>query len=88
MAREQYESSNGRDLYLRVRCTCPHGTPKLADLGVSHTLWLTGYADDNFFHNVNREPRKGACKCGRAYSVQWFEDGVEFAFDDIQDEAR
>jgi hypothetical protein len=73
--------ASGRDLYFDLKCTCPYKSdnPELARL-MTHTIKLTGYADDNFFDKVNVMPREGVCKCGRKYHYQWFRDGVEADF--------
>jgi len=77
--KKPYESHNGRDLYFRLECTCLD--PTFAHSAVAYlfkrNVTLTGYADANFFDNVNAQPRKGKCQCGREYQVQWFRDGVE-----------
>ncbi len=73
----------GRDLFIDLECTCP--SPLFVGSDIEHLmpriLHLSGYADDNFFDNVNAEPMKGKCSgCGRPYQVQWFRDGVEVHF--------
>jgi hypothetical protein len=76
--------ASGRDLYFDLHCTCPD--PRWEGTEIAHLMqtkiMLTGYADDNFFDNVNAAPRDGACRCGRRYRAQWFRDGVEAAFTD------
>jgi hypothetical protein len=81
-----YESM-GRDLYAeRVECTCPD--PMFKDSTVSHLfktkIRLSGYYDDNFFDNVNKEPINLSCNCGRKFKFQWFRDRVEFEWDDAK----
>lgn len=70
--------SLGRDLYADIgNCDCPAfpDTPVLAN--VKKTMKLSGYADDNFFDNVNREPKRVECHvCKKAWNVQWRRDGV------------
>ena len=77
-------TAHRRDLFFELQCTCPNksfvGT-NVEDL-MKHTIRLSGYADDNFFDNVNKEPMHLACQCGRKFTVQWFRDGVEAAFID------
>lgn len=76
-----YECVGGRDIYAeKVECVCPH--PLFIDSPVSHLMTnkirLSGYDDDNFFDNVNKEPREGQCSCGRKFKFQWFRSHVEF----------
>lgn len=78
----EIECIRDRDLVAKVPCTCPHESAKLAALDIKHTLRLGGYDDDNFFKNVNANPRDGKCKCGRPYRFQWFDDGVDFVWVD------
>ena len=59
----EYEQLSN-DLYAKFRCSC------------GEQVRLTGYNDANFFDNVNAQPRSRSCKCGQAYSVQWFRDAV------------
>lgn len=72
----------GRDLYAeKVSCNCPNPDykhdPELASL-LPTKIRLSGYADDNFFDNVNKEPREGQCSCGRKFKYQWFRTHVDF----------
>lgn len=69
----------GNDLYCKFNCTCPEERWKdspLRDI-MKTTIRLTGYNDNYFFDEVNKEPKEVKCKCGNAYMVQWFRDGVE-----------
>lgn len=81
--------SLGRDLYFDLSCTCTNplfeGT-SVADI-MTHSVKLVGYADDNFFDNVNAAPRIGRCKCGREFRYQWFRDGVEAVFHSAREAA-
>lgn len=77
--RQQFRALS-RDLFYDFECGCPD--PKWADSAVADIMKtrikISGYADDNFFDNVNREPREAACRnCGRRFQAQWFRDGVE-----------
>jgi len=76
--------SHGRDLYAKLRCTCPNKLFIGKDIEhlMKHDVRLVGYADDNFFDRVNAAPQERACKCGRRYTVQWFRDGVDARFID------
>ena len=71
----------GDDLLAEFECTCFDLSYK--DHPVFHSTFhtrvrLTGYADLNFFDNVNKSPRIIKCPCcNKEYSVQWFRDGVE-----------
>lgn len=80
--RLEIECIGGRDLVAKVKCRCPHEIEKLAALNITHTLRLGGYDDENFFKNVNANPRHGKCRCGRGFTQQWLDDGVEFSWDD------
>lgn len=76
-----YECVGGRDLYAdAVECTCTN--PLHADSPVAYLfkrkIRLSGYDDDNFFNNVNKEPREAACACGRKFKYQWFVNHVDF----------
>ena len=68
-----------RDLFFDLECTCLD--PRFAHSEIAHLfktkVHCTGYADDNFFDNVNAEPRVFKCKCGREFQIQWFPNGVE-----------
>ena len=57
----------GRDLYFDMECTCPNKLFEGTDIEhlMKHTITLVGYADDNFFDNVNATQSRGRCKCGR-----------------------
>ena len=72
----------GNDLYFDLECTCPNSLFIGTDIEgiMKHRIKLTGYNDANFFDNVNAEPRKGKCKCGREFVYQWFRNGVEAEF--------
>lgn len=78
--------AHGFDLYAKpVECTCldPRwsDSPEIAHL-FKRKIKLTGYNDANFFENVHKEPRHGACECGRKFSYQWKLDGVDFEWKD------
>lgn len=69
------------DLFADVPCKCLD--PKWAGSSIAHIMKfkvrLTGYADNNFFDNVNAVPSECACRnCGRKYRAQWLREGVEF----------
>ena len=76
----------GRDLYAeKVECTCLD--PKWSDSTVARLfktkISLSGYNDENFFVNVNQNPRQGECPCcKRKFTYQWLSDGVEFNWND------
>jgi hypothetical protein len=79
-----YKYAGGRDLYAdKVECTCLD--PHWKDTDVAHLfkrkISLSGYADDNFFDNVNKEPCHSACECGRKFRFQWFRSHVEFEWE-------
>lgn len=65
------------DLVAEFQCTCPSerwiGTDIEHLMKKTHKLW--GYADSNFFNNVNAQPRHFECKCGKHYTQQWFMNG-------------
>ena len=77
--KKPFEWIGGRDLSFKLQCTCPDKSMAHRE-SVAHlfktVIRLSGYADDNFFDNVNKEPRKISCECGRSWMVQWFRDGV------------
>jgi hypothetical protein len=77
--RKQFTCPNGRDMYFSFKCTCPSDLFKNTDIAhlMETTITLSGYADDYFFNEVNREPRTFKCKCNKIYKYQWFRDGVE-----------
>ena len=71
-------SSNGRDMYAEMQCSCSNSKYKdgpLADI-MKTTIRFTGYNDDYFFDVVNKEPRERVCECGRKFQFQWKSDGV------------
>jgi len=72
------DSNNGRDLYAKMDCTCP--AKEWAASSIAHIMktkiTFTGYNDDYFFKEVNKEPRERLCDCGKKYKFQWKEDGV------------
>lgn len=74
----------GRDLFYKLECSCLD--PAFSDSSVAHLfkrkVRLTGYADDNFFDRANAHPNRGKCVCGRAYTYQWFRDGIDINWDD------
>lgn len=74
----KWEVQGRNDLVVKFDCTCPNerwiGT-KLEHL-MNHRIVLWGYADANFFDNVNKEPRSFKCKCGKKYTQQWFTNGT------------
>lgn len=79
MERKEWHSL-GNDLYCdALECNCPNplfvGSP--IDHLMKNKIKLVGYDDDYFFNVVNKEPKKGKCRCGREYKFQWFNDGVE-----------
>lgn len=88
MERKPFKWIGGHDLGFEVRCECPsplfENDPSPVLRAITHTFHLSGYADDNFFDNVNKEPRHSKCRCGRPFTYQWFRDGVEFAFDEVK----
>lgn len=74
----RWSQVGGRDIYFDARCNCQD-----RDLPIlQHKVKLAGYADANFFDNVNSKPTDGECKCGRRYRYQWFRDGVAFEWID------
>jgi len=78
--RQAIKWTGGRDLSFTLQCSCPD--KRWADkTDIAHLfktkIRLSGYADDHFFDNVNKEPRKISCECGNSWMVQWFRDGVE-----------
>jgi hypothetical protein len=77
--KKQFKWSGGRDLHYTIKCTCPSEKWKGTDIEhlMTTDILLSGYADDYFFDEVNKEPRTIDCKCGKRYGVQWFRDGVE-----------
>lgn len=77
MPKLPYQRSRN-DLHVKVKCNCPD--PKLGDVGINRTIYMAGYADANFFDNVNSEPTDDSCDCGRPYRYQWFRDGLEFSW--------
>lgn len=84
MSRLPFEQSRN-DLHFKIECTCPSKLFEGSDIAhlMKTTIRCSGYDDDNFFDNVNRTPRRSKCgTCGRPYRIQWFRDGVEFAFED------
>lgn len=70
-------SIGGNDLAIDFKCTCPSDLFKGSDIEhlMKQRIHLYGYNDANFWGNVNKEPRKFNCKCGREYTQQWFVDG-------------
>jgi hypothetical protein len=70
----RWSQVGGRDIFFDAECTCPD---RHIDI-LRHKIKLAGYADANFFDNVNREPTHDECECGRKYTYQWFRNGVEF----------
>lgn len=73
------DSSNGRDMYATMECSCPD--KRWADNEVLKNSFktkirFTGYNDDYFFSVVNKEPRERICDCGKKYNFQWKHDGV------------
>jgi hypothetical protein len=77
--RKQFTCPNGRDLYFSFKCTCPSYLFKDSDIAdiMKTTIKLSGYADDYFFDEVNKEPRLFQCTCNKQYKYQWFRDGIE-----------
>jgi hypothetical protein len=74
----QIDCSNGRDMYATFKCICPSELfPDKPELGIKHTIRLTGYNDDYFWDVVNKEPRELICKCGKKYKYQWINGVVE-----------
>ena len=67
----------GNDLAVDFRCTCPSEMWKGTDIEhiMKERIHLHGYNDANFWDNVNSEPRKLTCKCGKSYTQQWFRNG-------------
>lgn len=81
----KWDRVGGSDLVVSFDCTCP--SPSWVGTSIEHlmknriTLW--GYADANFFDNVNKEPREFECNCGIKYSQQWLRNG-EVLVEDIK----
>jgi len=79
MNRKPYRSL-GNDLFCdALTCSCLDSRFKNSE--VAHlfktVIKLSGYYDDHFFSEVNKEPRKAKCSCGSEFQYQWFPDGVE-----------
>ena len=72
-----FKNIGGRDLSAEFKCTCPSRLFVGTDVEhlMKEEIRLSGYADANFFENVNEEPRSFRCKCGKKYTQQWFRDG-------------
>lgn len=72
----------GRDLYADLYCTCPHkdyvGTPVAKIMKTK--LTFSGYNDNYFFNEVNKEPQIKTCDCGKQYQFQWKADGVHIEY--------
>jgi hypothetical protein len=76
MNRTQFDSL-GRDLFAEIgECDCIAFPDSVSLAHFKKKVWLTGYADDYFFDQVNAEPREIKCKCGAEFIYQWRRDGV------------
>jgi len=72
-----YERSRN-DLFAEFECVCPNkrwGGTSIADI-MKTKIKLSGYYDDNYFHNANAKPREIKCGCGKKYTQQWFPNGT------------
>lgn len=73
----KWKVAGGNDLVVEFKCECPSAL--FIGTNIEHLMKqkidLWGYADANFFDNVNSKPRNFKCKCGKEYSQQWFTDG-------------
>ena len=81
------EQVGGNDLLAQeVRCTCNNDElfKDKPHLGIKRKVRLSGYNDRFFFDEVNKQPRNGKCRCGRAYTYQWLTTHVNFGWDDEQ----
>lgn len=72
----------GNDLFVDIYCECPHkdyvGTP-IAKI-MKTKLTFSGYNDNYFFEEVNKEPKEMVCDCGRKYIYQWKRTGFEIEY--------
>lgn len=80
MEKIKYRNIGGNDLAVDFYCSCPSpqfkDTP-IADL-MKKKIYLSGYSDNYFFEEVNKEPREFTCECGKKYSQQWKNDGYVY----------
>ena len=66
----------GRDLYAHFDCVCLRW-PESKSLKTKKEIRLVGYADSNFFDNVNKKPSEYTCECGHVTKYQWTLTGLK-----------
>lgn len=82
--KQPFKWIGGNDLSYQTDCNCQD--PKWADNKETGHLFktkirLTGYSDNYFFDEANKEPKQDSCRvCHRKYIYQWFRDGINFEF--------